>query len=555
MHCAVSAGSGEEEDDRETTDESMLWQLQRMFGFLTLSLRRFYDPTPWIKAFKMFGQPIDIKVQQDTEEFLNSLLDQLSERLAGGREGSLVHDIVTGETTEQFVDTRNGNILKERQEPFHHLSLMVKNVLGVTESLKLLTAGENIDDYQLEEEDVRITMNKRTRITRLPAVLFLHCKRFDFSYETFMMEKLNGRFEFEDEIDMFPFTREGAAGASPADEVEGGNTVEEEVNEEDGAPKVMAREHYKYRLQGIIIHMGGAQGGHYWSYIRDRATGQWNEFNDSRTSKFSPGDIEAKAFGGPSAQGGGSAYAEASGYDNSANAYMLVYEKVIPSQGISDAVALAAATAGTQYTANELISDPPGYSPLGGKLAAEAVSEEELAILQGDMPEDEEGKAAFKAAMEHARARTALTGATHFDERMRTLTAAVRGEVASGTEHMSRQTVVEKLLPQDILADVFSDNVRFLRDQDVYSEEFFTFMKDLLARAGGTVVKEQNHSAAVNLVTIGMDYALNILSKADNNKTFVELATVMTDVVSGSPPAALALLDSYLEEPKDFLQG
>ncbi len=541
---------GEDEEDsdpRETTDESMLWQLQRMFGFLTLSLRRFYDPTPWIKAFKMFGQPIDIKVQQDTEEFLNSLLDQLSERLTGGSEGSLVHDIVTGQTTEQFVDTRNGNILKERTEPFHHLSLMVKNVPGVQQSLELLTAGENIDDYHLEDEDVRITINKRTRITRLPAVLFLHCKRFDFSFETFMMEKLNGRFEFEDELDMFPYTREGAeAKGDQADEA----GAEEEEEDQD-KPKVLPREHYKYRLQGIVIHMGGAQGGHYWSYIRDRATGQWNEFNDSRTSKFDPSEIENKAYGGPQSGGGGNAY---SSYDNSANAYMLVYEKVIPSQGISDAVALAAATAGTQYTANETIADPPGYSPLGGELATQPISEEELSLLQGDMPEDEEGQAKFKEAMKHGQARTAYTGAKEFDERLRTLAAAVRGEV-EGDEHVSRQTVVEKLLPKDILADVFSDNVRFLRDQDVYSDEFFSFMKDLLARAGATVVNEGDHKAACDLVRIGMDYALNILSKADNNKTFAELGTVMKDVVSHSAPASAMLLDNYLSKPKDFLQG
>lgn len=540
----------EEDDPRETTDESMLWQLQRMFGFLTLSLRRFYDPTPWIKAFKMFGQPIDIKVQQDTEEFLNSLLDQLSERLAGGSEGSLVHDIVTGQTTEQFVDTRNGNILKERTEPFHHLSLMVKNVPGVSQSLELLTAGENIDDYHLEDEDVRITINKRTRITCLPAVLFLHCKRFDFSFETFMMEKLNGRFEFEDELDMFPYTREGALAAT----AEEGAAEQEEEEEDEDKPKVLPREHYKYRLQGIVIHMGGAQGGHYWSYIRDRATGQWNEFNDSRTSKFDSSNIEGKAFGGPQAGGaGGGGNAYSSGYDNSANAYMLVYEKVVPSQGISDAVALAAATAGTQYTASDAIADPPGYSPLGGELSAKPLSEEQLAVLNGDMPEEEEAAKEFKATMEHAQARTAFTGAKQFDERLRTLAAAVRGEVDG--EEVSRQTVVEKLLPKDILADVFSDNVRFLRDQDVYSDEFFSFMKDLLARAGGTVVKEGNHSAACNLVRIGMDYALNILSKAENNKTFAELGTVMKDVVSGSAPAAAMLLDEYLASPKDLVQG
>jgi ubiquitin C-terminal hydrolase len=37
----------------------------------------------------------------------------------------------------------------------------------------------------------------------------------------------------------------------------------------------------EYELVGVLCHQGEATAGHYYSYIRDRATGQWNEFNDS----------------------------------------------------------------------------------------------------------------------------------------------------------------------------------------------------------------------------------------------------------------------------------
>ena len=544
------ASAEEQEDPRESADESMLWQLQRMFGYLTLSLRRYYDPTPWIKAFKMFGQPIDIKVQQDTEEFLNSMLDQLQERLSGLPQGSLVHDVVTGETTEQFVDTRNGNILRERKEPFHHLSLMVKNLPGVKESLEALTAGENIEDYHLEEEDVRITINKRTRVSRLPAVLFLHCKRFDFSFETFMMEKLNSRFEFPDELDMAPYMREdlqpGKGGAAAGDE-------EGEGGAADGAGDSQGPEHFKYRLQGIVIHSGTAQGGHYWSYIRDRATGQWNEFNDSRTSTFNPEQIAEKAFGGPrAASATATGYHAASAYDNSSNGYMLVYEKVVPSQGISDAVALAAATAGTKYEPPSIIADPPGYEVLGGEDAKEPLSAEELAVLEG---EDKEAAAKVRARQ---RAVVALQGSKEFSARLRALTAAMEGKggpIAEGEEVISRQTVVERLLPPGILSDVFADNVRFLRDQDVYSSEFFTFMSAMISRAATTVVQEGDEEAGCRLVNTSLNYALSILSKADNNSTFADVAAVLCEVVSTFPAAAADVLQGFLAAPEPMQEA
>ena len=36
---------------------------------------------------------------------------------------------------------------------------------------------------------------------------------------------------------------------------------------------------FEYKLVGILIHMGGAQAGHYISYIKHE-TDKWYEFND-----------------------------------------------------------------------------------------------------------------------------------------------------------------------------------------------------------------------------------------------------------------------------------
>lgn len=57
-------------------------------------------------------------------------------------------------------------------------------------------------------------------------------------------------------------------------------------DEKEGMPE----EYYLYHLAGVVVHMGTANSGHYYSYIRPRdGGGEWLEFNDTIVSTF---DIE-----------------------------------------------------------------------------------------------------------------------------------------------------------------------------------------------------------------------------------------------------------------------
>ena len=46
-----------------------------------------------------------------------------------------------------------------------------------------------------------------------------------------------------------------------------------------------------YELYSVMIHSGGAQGGHYYSYIKSFEDNRWYCFNDHTVSKIRWGSI------------------------------------------------------------------------------------------------------------------------------------------------------------------------------------------------------------------------------------------------------------------------
>lgn len=79
---------------------------------------------------------------------------------------------------------------------------------------------------------------------------------------------------------------------------------------------------FVYELYGIMIHSGGAYGGHYSAYIKDfESEDRWFHFNDTFVKEISLCDI-ADVFGQASNPRNRRLAA------NHANAYMLLYSIV-----------------------------------------------------------------------------------------------------------------------------------------------------------------------------------------------------------------------------------
>jgi ubiquitin carboxyl-terminal hydrolase 47 len=82
--------------------------------------------------------------------------------------------------------------------------------------------------------------------------------------------------------------------------------------QEEVAKQYLAEGEHVYELFAILIHTGGALGGHYYAYIKNFATNRWYNFNDTTVKEISDCEIH-NVFGGSG---------------SSANAYLLMYRKI-----------------------------------------------------------------------------------------------------------------------------------------------------------------------------------------------------------------------------------
>ena len=301
-------------------DDNLLHQLQEMYTYLTFSEKMDYNPRNFCYSFKDFdGNPINVGTQQDSQEFYNNFCDKIENSLKKTKFKYIVNDVFTGRTCSSVL-CQGCKHISNRFEDFYNLTLELKNINSLNDSLQKLIVPEIIDDFKCSNCNQKVTINKITSLNKLPNVLVVHLKRFYLDYETCHTRKINSRFEFPKKLNLKLFCIEeiiknlGSLNQSESEDI---------YNKED--------EYYQYELKGINVHTGSADGGHYFSFIDVNRDGKnnimndnpenkdnWLIFNDSHVSKFDTDKIPSECFGGSN---------EGYSYENCQNAYLLIYER------------------------------------------------------------------------------------------------------------------------------------------------------------------------------------------------------------------------------------
>ena len=196
---------------------------------------------------------------------------------------------------------------RENEFFFNSIQLQVSGKRSLEESLSSYVKGEMMEGNNsifCEECKKKIPALKRQSIKYLPNKLVLVLKRFEFDYDNMVKYKLNDYFEFPNELDMFPYTQEYM----------NNNSIKKQK---------------MYDLNGVVIHVGTSESGHYYSLIKDPSSKEedtWYEFNDTNVKPFDIDNLARDAFGGTE-EIFNRETKKKEVVDKNENAYILIYTK------------------------------------------------------------------------------------------------------------------------------------------------------------------------------------------------------------------------------------
>ena len=378
VQAVKAAGRGAEDSASSSSNNNLeddqLYSFQQLLLPLVMSNAASIDPSAFISRFSFFGEPVNPQQQMDSQEFLSVFFEHLSGSLSRTTRPLLLQDFFAGRLSNRIYSLSCPH-RHSREEPFFILSLPIQHHRDIRGSLSEFVKGELLEGanaYWCNDCGGKVDAERRSLIAALPPVLILHLKRFEFDFDTMRKKKLNDECSFPRVLNMQPYADTQAGAASPEAAAQGSSAPAADRDDNGGSKEVAAgteagdREagaeaadetassasslpseaqqdaDFYYDLVGVVIHSGHADGGHYWSLVKNQfvsagsqASGSaWLQFNDQRISPFCIDDLAEEAFGGmeqltveTSSGGKEGKVTEEIRVEKQRSAYMLFYAK------------------------------------------------------------------------------------------------------------------------------------------------------------------------------------------------------------------------------------
>ena len=327
-----------DKENYEAVDKCIPAQLQRLFVQLQTSDARAIETEALTKSFGWTD--MQAFEQQDVQEMFKLLTDALETKFKDTPQAGLIESLYTG-TVKDYVRCRACGYESARNDSFTDLMVTIQP-FGETENIKSLEEGlgksfqsevlDGANQYFCERCNAKKDADKGARLSKVPYIMTVNLKRFDYDWERDCRCKIDGMVTFPFELNMAPFLEpEPEPEPEPESEPESASAGEaspgpEVVNRGFGKDKceILARGAsairvdeenpagaLDYELYSILVHSGGALGGHYYSYTKDLKTKRWMHFNDDEINEVSEEEVRA-AYGG----------------ESTASAYMLQYRRI-----------------------------------------------------------------------------------------------------------------------------------------------------------------------------------------------------------------------------------
>jgi ubiquitin carboxyl-terminal hydrolase 7 len=226
---------------------------------------------------KSFGWgDLDTFVQHDVQELCRVLMDNLERKMTGTPLEGRIANLFRGRF-RSFIRCLDVDYKSENIQEFYDLSMVVRGCPTLISSFQRYVETEILDgDNKYSTPDhgkQRAEMG--TEFVELPSILQLHLRRFEMDWDWNQYVKINDRFEFPATIDLSPFLAQDADGSRSA----------------------------VFELFGVLVHTGGARGGHYYAFLRPSSADEWFEFNDTRVSRATAARAIEQNYGGDTSSG------------------------------------------------------------------------------------------------------------------------------------------------------------------------------------------------------------------------------------------------------------
>lgn len=519
-------------DEDQPDEDSVFNQVQQMFGHLMESKLQFHEPERFWSVFRLWGQTINVREQQDAFDFFQAITDQIDEHMKKIGKEEIFKSKFQGKFSDQKI-CKDCPHRYEREEAFIALNLTVKNAT-LQDSLDQFVKGELLEGdnaYFCEKCGEKRNTIKRMCIKTLPPLLCIQLKRFGYDWETNRALKFDDYFKFPWILNMEPYTAEGMARQEAEAGMEGGDTgssspsLNGDVSDSGistssgslsngnigvngsvvGAGGDMVSESVvleqqpksiNYELVGIVVHSGQANAGHYYSFIKDRRgtvltnpnKGKWFKFNDTVVEEFDMTDVtvEQECFGGMYKA---KVFDSTSSYPEERlrywNGYLLFYERM-------EEPSTPATAKRSRILSRRML-------PEGGKRSLDSNSLMELTEL------------------------------VH------------KGE--------QRGIFVDRM-PASIQQAIHAENITFVKNRDVYNPDYFSFLIKLISRNTEYVDSPQYNVMCVQSIQLAVKFLFNTYLRT-RQRTQCELdewAHVMETLMSRCKDACFWFID-YLAGP------
>ncbi|XP_065223298.1 probable ubiquitin carboxyl-terminal hydrolase FAF-X isoform X3 [Planococcus citri] len=289
------------DDARKKYNINILKEVQAIFGHLACSKLQYYVPKGLWRNFRLQGEPVNLREQQDAVEFFMSLIESIDEALKALNHEQTMSKVLGGSFSDQKI-CKGCPHRYCREEPFSVISVDMRNHSNLLDSLEQYVKGElleGVDAYHCDKCDKKVETVKRLCVKKLPPVLTIQLKRFEYDFERVCAIKFNDYFEFPRNLDMEPYTVSGLAKVE-GELIDCDNISPDGSSDSNNIEEVCT----KYQLTGIVVHSGQASGGHYYSYILHRhsdGSSKWYKFDDGDVSECKMEDDEemkSQCFGG-----------------------------------------------------------------------------------------------------------------------------------------------------------------------------------------------------------------------------------------------------------------